>query len=121
MSVVVQVGTKTVDIIMYRGQDLDIDVVLDPVIDITGKAIAFTMQRDYIVNLNPVEVSKTVGSGIVITNGPSATFTISLASADTAHLPFGKHVYDVQDVDDPPRDPWLIGTITLLDLVNRAP
>lgn len=115
------VATKEVNLTFYRGQDLDIDVTLNPVIDITGMDIVWTMRQDYRPLFNPTQVQKAVGSGITITDGPNAQFTIHLDSADTAHLPLGAHVHDCQEIDNPPRDPFFIGTITLLDLVNRAP
>lgn len=109
------VATKVVNITLYRGQDLDIDITLDPVIDITGYNIVFTVRRSLGLTAGPVLLTKSTGAGIIITNGPAGKFTISLLSADTTNLKFD-YLYNVKSIQAGVVDPYMIGRIILKDL-----
>jgi hypothetical protein len=103
---------NTQDIQFYVGEDIPINAVLDPVVDISGWAISFVMR--FTAGGLPVLVTKTVGSGITIVSGPASTFIIQMLSADTSTLAPGEYVYDVQRTDVGNHRMLVLGTVTLL-------
>lgn len=64
---------------IIRAQDLTIKAMMNPPRDMTGWAITFEI-KDRLGGSSIV--SKTVGSGITITDGPRGIITITLAKAD---------------------------------------
>lgn len=64
--------------------------------DITGWAISFTVATALGA---AASITKTVGAGITITDGPSGIITITLAKSDTQSLTAGGYVWDVTRTD----------------------
>ncbi len=84
---------------MHSGDSKDIRVSvldeLDAVVDITGATAVFILSK------NPYSaaiVTKSSGSGIVITNGPGGILTVSLDPADTDAL-LGSFYYEIELTD----------------------
>jgi len=75
---------------MYRGDQASWDV--DVGIDITGATVYFavyaTFQVGSIANDTTALISKSTVSGITITSATDGTFTVTVASADTAAWDF---------------------------------
>jgi len=74
------------DFQIYRGEDVTVTVTISGT-NITGWNLKF-----YILQTT---ISKTVGSGITITDGVGGVFTITLARADTLTLLSDKYAYDI--------------------------
>jgi len=83
-----------------KGQDKSLTVaVVDDAgaaVNIAGAAIAWVLATDL---GGTTLVSKSVGSGITITNGPGGIFTVSLAEADTDALDNGWYYHEAQVED----------------------
>lgn len=77
----------------FRGEDLTLDFQLTPPADVTGWAITFQLADQL---GGTVQVTKTA----TVTDGPRGRFRVSLASADTATLAPGRHVWDVRRTDN---------------------
>ena len=79
----------------------DTGVVTGP-LDLTGAAISFTAKRSMAdLDANAV-ITKSVGSGITITNGPGGLATLALVPADTLPLEqdrISSLVYSVEVVE----------------------
>ena len=88
---------------LIRAQDLTIRAALSPPRDITGWAVTFTVKD----GLGGTAVlTKTVGSGITLTDPGQGVVTVALDKADTSALtvssalPAGKgYVWDVKRTD----------------------
>lgn len=80
------------DLAIFRGEDVGIGITLVPAVDITGWSISFILKANY---SGPAITTKTVGSGITITDAAAGQFTVSLLAADTVSLPAGRYYYDV--------------------------
>lgn len=104
------------NISFYKGEDVVLTVTMTPTTAISGWTLQFTMRTQY---GDPTAlVTKSLGSGIAITNPTSGIFTVSLASADTAGLELRTYVYDIQRIDSGARTVLTIGNITLLPEVT---
>lgn len=91
---------QTVTISGYHsGDSLDITVTVnDPegnAVDISGTAITFVIHNS---ETDTTEVSKTVGSGITITNGSAGRFEVAIDPSDTESLS-GAHDIEAQVVE----------------------
>lgn len=100
---------------VYKNEDITIPFVMNPVRDITGWGIQFTLkkrQKD-VATL----VVKTVGSGVAIPLGTDGKFRLSLSSADTT-LPAKDYYYDIQRTDFGSHVVLSVGTFTILQEVK---
>ena len=92
--------------------------------NITGAAITFALskQAGNVTSPKPAGaalVTKTVGSGITITDGPNGRADVVLAPADSASLPAGVYYYEVQIILAGATATTHYGQITILgDLVE---
>lgn len=92
--------------------------------NITGAAITFALSKQDAASTSPKPsgtalVTKTVGSGITIVNGPNGRADVVLAPADTAALKAGAYYYEVQVVISGSTATTHYGQITVLgDLVE---
>lgn len=68
---------------IIRAQDLTIKCTMAPPRDMTGWAISWIV-RDVLAGT--AQITKTVGAGITITDGPRGIITIALAKSDTSGL-----------------------------------
>lgn len=93
-------------IVLHRGEDVDLEFQMSPVADCTGWTIA--------LKIAPTlggTVSTTKSASIV--DGPRGRFRVALASADTASLAVGRHVWDVRRTDSGNKDTLADGTLDL--------
>lgn len=84
----------------YKAEDVSLPVQVyqaDGVTaqNITGWSITFTAHQFS----GPSLITKTVGSGITITNGTGGQLTVAIASADTAGLSPGNYLYSITRTD----------------------
>lgn len=100
----------TQSIAFFNGENVTLNGVLNPVVDITSWAMQFAVRG---TAGGTAIITKTVGSGITIVSGPASTFTVVLLSADTATQPPGAYVYDLQRTDSGHHTELLTGTLTL--------
>lgn len=104
----------------YRGEDKTLEFTMDPVEDITGWSIKFAVRKT--IEVLPILITKTTGGGtVVIVNGPAGIFDVIMDSADTASLPVGDYLFDVQRTDSGEFSMLATGTLTLLQMVNDVP
>lgn len=94
----------------YKGEDILINDQMDPVVDVTGWTIVFTLKA-----------SQTAGAALitqpaVIDSGPAGTFHVSLSQAQTL-LPAGTYYYDIQRTDAGQHAVLTIGVFTILQEV----
>ncbi len=83
----------------YLGEDITItDQPAGTPVNITGWSIQFTLRQQPSLDSAPL-VTKTVGSGVTITNASAGIFTVQLAAADTAGLAEGTYYYYIQRTD----------------------
>lgn len=101
---------------IHRGEDLNVQITMSPVIDITGWAITFTMRKQ--IGYLPIAVQKTVGFGVTLTDPTNGIFVVHLDSADTKNLDLGNYFYDIEHTDPGARRVIVEGTITLIPMVN---
>lgn len=85
----------TADVEFVRGEDVTIEVTVTGV-NVTGWALSFAIALTY---RDTAIITKTVGSGITITDGDNGVFEITLADTDTDGLPTGTRVWDVKRTD----------------------
>lgn len=96
------VGPTEVDLYFYQGDDELRTVRWEdppgtPAIDLTGAAISMQIREDDADVQPTVLCQAAVGTGITITDGPNATFTVLFSSAKTVLLTGSKpYVYDLQ-------------------------
>jgi hypothetical protein len=104
------------NISVYQGEDVVLTVTMSPATAISGWTLQFTLRTQY---GDPTAlVTKTIGSGIAITDPVNGIFTVSLASADTADLGLRAYVYDIQRIDSGARTVLTIGNLTILPEVG---
>ena len=92
---------------VYKGEAVSLDFTMDPVEDISGWTLQFTLKSraaDAVILLS-VE-------GAVV-DGESGTFAIPLAHADTIDLDAGVYAYDVQRIDAGSEYPVSVGKFTV--------
>jgi hypothetical protein len=100
------------NISFYKGEDVVLNGVLSPVIDITGWSLQFAVQA--VVGQNPILILKTTSNGgIQIINGPQSLFNVIIHSSDSA-IPAGVYYFDVQRIDPGNHRELVIGTLTIL-------
>lgn len=92
------------DFSFYRGEDVTITFVLDPVRDITAWSLTFTILD---LPLGTTILSKTVGSGITLSAPTLGTCTITLSSSNTTQTAKG-YVWEMKRTDS--------GSVTILGL-----
>ena len=87
--------TGPLDIRMVLNNDINVQFnVLDidgVPINITGFTILWQVKKSY---LGLALISKTVGSGILITNAAGGVFVVSIAAADTAAMSPGEYKHE---------------------------
>lgn len=87
--------------------------------EITGWAISFMIKRDARDADASAKVTKTVGSGIVLTTPASGLMTITVTDTDTSLLKAGNYAYEVKRTDDGSKTVLTRGTLTLRQGVHR--
>lgn len=65
----------------YKGEAILLTVTITPVTNITGWSITFTLRDKY---TGAVLLTKSVGTGVTITDGPGGVFTVLLTKANTS-------------------------------------
>lgn len=83
---------------LYRGDDRTISV--DVTTDITDAELTFLVKARRDAADEDAVITKTIGSGITVTNASTGLATISLDAADTADLPTEPfYRWEIQAVD----------------------
>lgn len=100
----------TADIEFIRGEDITIEDTVTGV-NIEGWALSFAIARSY---RDTAIITKTVGSGITITDPANGVFEITIDDTDTDGLPTGKCVWDVKRTDAGQEAVLTRGKLTLL-------
>jgi hypothetical protein len=97
-----------------------LNVTLSPVVDITGWALTFTIKLDP-GDAGTVLVTKTVGSGITITDGPNGKADVVIAEADGEKLLADhEYDYDLWRTDSGNKTPLTFGRIKLRERVGSV-
>jgi hypothetical protein len=107
------------NISFYRGEDVTLVVTMNPVVDISGWSLQFTVRAA--LDLLPIAITKTVGAGITITNGPGGIFRVVILRDDTVALAVGTYLFDIQRIDSGYYTELLIGQLALLHPVSNIP
>jgi len=63
-------------------------------VNLTGNTMAMQMRKPLLANTTLANM--TIGSGITVTNATLGQFKLSLTNAQTANLPIGTVVYDLE-------------------------
>lgn len=82
-------GTDLISI--YRGEDVELDFTMDPVADISGWTILFTVEGS-------VPTPKVLAKTATIEDGPNGVFRVALTDDDTDIDP-GSYKYDAWRTD----------------------
>ena len=111
--------TTAQDFTMYAGDTNTITVTVTDsagaVVNITGATITWKLLEE---QGGTIALTKTVGSGIIITNGAGGIFTIALAATDTASLLAGAYYHEAELTDTSSNvSTILIGTLTLKESI----
>jgi len=85
----------TENIEFVRGEDVTIEVTVTGV-NIAGWALSFAIARS---RRDTAIITKTVGSGITITDEDNGVFEITIPDTDTDGIPVGPCVWDVKRSD----------------------
>lgn len=80
-------------------------------VNITGFAIQFVVEE--YGNSAGVFITKTVGSGVTLTNPTQGQFTVSLVAADTASMYPGQYAYRTERTDSGSDTVYPLGLFTL--------
>ncbi len=96
----------------YKGEDVVITDTMDPTTAISGWSLQFTLRKNY-GDPSPL-LTKTIGSGITVTDATNGVFTIALADADTVNLAPGAYVYDIERTNAGNRTVLTIGVLNIL-------
>jgi hypothetical protein len=107
------------DIQWYKGEDVLIPLQLSglaPGTNITNWSIQFSVRVAF--GAASLLITKTVGSGIVITDPINWLITISVADGDTSGLTPGGYVYDVSRTDAGSHAVLAVGNLQLLPEVT---
>ncbi len=105
---------------LVRGADVTLNVTLDPVANITGWALTFTLKHDP-GDRETGLITKTVGSGITITDGPNGQFDVTLDEADSEGLQVDKEYdYDIWRTDSGNKTPLTHGRIKFRERVGNV-
>lgn len=96
----------------YTGEDGVIHCQLSPVENITGWSLKFTVRKT--LGVLPILITKTVGSGITITDAANGKFDISMLNADTTAAAPDNYFFDIQRTDAGFHSELGIGTLTLI-------
>jgi hypothetical protein len=87
---------------VVQGDDVKLNFTIqdrtDTAVDITNsQAITFKVRKEVGAT---VTISKTLGSGIAITDGAAGQLTVTLESTDTEDMNIGGHVMELQITDE---------------------
>jgi hypothetical protein len=82
---------STDTITIYRGEDVTLSFTMDPVVDITGWTLTFSVR-----NYAGVVFTKTA----TVTSAVDGTFTIAVVDTDSDSLIPGTYLYDVWRTDE---------------------
>lgn len=104
---------QTNHITFYRGEDIILQFTMDPVQDITGWTLLFTLKADA---QDPTALVSKAGS---IVSAPNGVFSVSLSSSDTNLTP-AQYVYDVWRTDAGSKAVLSKGTFTIEQGVRVA-
>lgn len=104
-----------VNLEVFRGEDKALAWSMLPPTNITGWGLKFSVRRRF---NTAVLFSKTIGSGITVTNAALGEATILVSAADTANLEWGKYRFDVLRTDNANSDVLTIGQFILLPRVG---
>ena len=80
----------------FPGDDVSIRFTLTPPTDITGWSLTFTVRNK---PGGTTQFTKTVGSGIALTDTGRGIFTVTINSADTSSLASGDYEWSVKRTD----------------------
>lgn len=100
-------------ITIFRGEDIVVELIMDPVEDITGWTIEFTVEGS---PLTPKLIGPKVAT---VTDGPNGVSEVALTAAETDLTP-GHYKYDSFRVDAGSSQALAVGTFTVRD-VARLP
>lgn len=104
---------------LFRGADLKLQATMNPVVNISGWALTFTVKEDADDDLSAV-LTKTVGTGITITDGAGGKFEIVLTEADTETLKADKtYDWDIWRTDSGSKTPLAYGRIAFKERVTE--
>jgi len=85
-------------ITIFKGEDKTLNVILKPPTDIsTWTNISFTVRKAK--TDSTAKITKTVGSGITITDTTNGVVQVALADTDTENLTAGIHYWDIKRMD----------------------
>jgi len=84
--------SRLTNIEFFAGEDIELEVTLSPAVNITTWTLTFTLKES--LTAASALVTKTVGSGITITDGANGIFVVSLPAASTNQTA-RKYVYDI--------------------------
>lgn len=87
MSITTNLGT------IYRGEDITLNFTMDPVVDISGWTLAYTIRDKH---LTGSALASSVGT---VTSGASGTFTVPITAAQSAAIDPGNYSWDVWRTD----------------------
>jgi hypothetical protein len=96
----------------YKGEDVTITDTMSPATNITGWSLQFTVRKNF--GDATALITKTIGSGITVTDLTNGIFKIAVANADTSGLTPGAYVYDVERTDSGNRTVLTTGYLNIL-------
>lgn len=101
---------------LFRGEDGELTVTMDPETDITGWTITFFVKTAEEASGDPLlEVAAT------ITDAEAGVFTVALTAAQTAGLDAGKYRYDIWRLGSGVNTLLTWGKLTMRGQVRVAP
>jgi len=110
---------KEQDFSMHSGDNRSLSVTItdqsQAVLDVSGAAITWALSRAVTDKVEPkgvAIVSKTVGSGITITDGSNGLVEVTIAEADTASLA-GTYYHEMQMVLSGNTSTIMYGTVII--------
>lgn len=94
----------------YKGESVTLAFTMTPVVDISTWTLRFTLKK------LATDVASVLSKTGTVTVGPSGTFSVALAKADT-NIPARDYQYDVQRIDAGSEAVLSIGTFSILQEV----
>lgn len=100
-------GNDTITI--YRGEDVDLDFTMSPVVNVSGWTIAFNVK-----SASSILVTK-AGS---VTDGAAGEMQVSLSDAETDPLVPGTYLYDLWRTDAGAERALAVGNFVVKDVAR---
>lgn len=109
------------DFTLFRGEDVELVVLLDDATDITDWTIALYIRASTESGASALVTRSTSNGGITLTDPEAGEFTVSLPAATTVTLPVTTYRFDLWRLDSGYEVMLAYGNVAVLGQVRHNP